>query len=183
FVGRHMPKKGPQVLLEALVELFGRGIPFRAEFLSDGPLRESLEERTRTAGLSEHVVFRGHVEDVAVEMRRAAIIVRPSFCEGLPLSLMEAMATRLAVVATDVDGNRDLISDGRNGLLVPPGDPASLADALERVLASEALREKLATAACADARAYTWKRCAEETAQSISRAIADRKRGTQADSR
>jgi glycosyltransferase involved in cell wall biosynthesis len=173
FVGRHMPNKGPQVFLEALAILRDQGVDFRAELLSSGPLRERLESRTDQLRLRPLVTFRGHVPDVAVEMRRADVIARPSFTEGMPLSLLEAMATGVCLVVSDVSGNYDLVRDGVNGLLFPSGRADLLAGALKRVITSPELRRSLGEAARTDSLAHSWDRCAAETLEVLERTIAE----------
>jgi glycosyltransferase involved in cell wall biosynthesis len=183
FVGRHMPNKGPQVFIEALGMLREQGIAFRAELLSTGPMRERLERRSRQLGIADVVKFRGQVPDVAQEMRRASVIARPSFSEGMPLSLLEAMATGVCLVASDVSGNYDLIRDAENGLLVPAGRADQLAAALRRVIQSPELRRSLASAALTESRAFSWDRCADQTLDSLTRAVAEhgRARAARAD--
>ena len=173
FVGRHMPNKGPQVFVEALALLRDQGIDFRAELLSSGPLRQRLERRTKELRLQKLVSFRGHVPDVAAEMRRADLIVRPSFSEGMPLSLLEAMATRVCLVVSDVSGNYDLIRDGENGLVFRAGRVDLLVDALKRLIEFPELRRSLAAAAWKDSLAYSWERCATETMDALKRAVDD----------
>jgi glycosyltransferase involved in cell wall biosynthesis len=96
-------------------------------------------------------------------MRRADVIVRPSFTEGMPLSLLEAMASGACLVVSDIAGNRDLIRHNYNGLLVAAARPDLLADELERVLLSPGLRERLSTAAFSESQRYSWDKCAAET--------------------
>jgi glycosyltransferase involved in cell wall biosynthesis len=176
FVGRHMPNKGPQVFLEALGILRDANLDFRAELLSSGPLRERLEKRTDELRLRDRVTFRGHVPDVAAEMRRADVIARPSFSEGMPLSLLEAMATGVCLAVSDVSGNSDLIRDGVNGLMFPPGRADLLAAALKRAIESPDLRRSLAEAARTDSLQYSWERCADETLAVLGRTIRERDR-------
>ena len=171
FVGRHMPNKGPHVFVEALGMLRDRGVNFRAEILSSGPMRDQLERRVHELRLEPRVAFLGHVPDVAAEMRRADIIVRPSFSEGMPLSLLEAMATRVALVVSDVTGNSDLITHEVNGLVFPAGHTEQLVQELTRVIRSPQLRLSLAEAAFKDAKQYTWERTAAGTLQSLRRAV------------
>jgi glycosyltransferase involved in cell wall biosynthesis len=170
FIGRHIGNKGPQIFLEALVELSRQSVPFRADFLSNGPLRSQLERRASEAGLTESVRFLGRVPDVAEELRHADIVVRPSLTEGLPLSLLEAMASGVCVVASDIGGNRDLIRNGVNGVLVPPANPRALASALRELIENPARRLSLATAGLETARQYSWEVCADQTAQILVRA-------------
>jgi glycosyltransferase involved in cell wall biosynthesis len=171
FVGRHIPNKGPQLFIEAMARLRQLGSPFRAELLSSGPMRSRLERRTSELGLDHLVSFRGHVPDVAAEMRRADVIVRPSFSEGMPLSLLEAMATRVSLVVSDVAGNDDLIRDGENGLLFPAGDVERLVEQLNRLVRSPELRRKLAQNAWGDAQQFTWERTAAGTLGTLRKAV------------
>jgi glycosyltransferase involved in cell wall biosynthesis len=82
--------------------------------------------------------------DALDHMRRAAIFVQPSFFEGLPLALQEAMLLGCACVGTDIPGNKELIVQGQNGLLVPKGDVAELAQALRRLMDDAELRDRFA---------------------------------------
>ena len=173
FVGRHMPNKGPQVFIEALAMLRDQGVDFRAELLSSGPLRQRLESRAKELRLETLVNFLGHVPDVAGEMRRADVIVRPSFSEGMPLSLLEAMATRVCLVVSDVSGNYDLIRDGENGLVFPAGRVDLLVVAMRRLIESPDLRTSLAAAAWRESLSYSWERCAAETRAVLERAVDD----------
>jgi glycosyltransferase involved in cell wall biosynthesis len=109
----------------------------------DGDLREELAARTAQLGLSEQIEFRGDINDVPTLLRDADIYVQPSFQEGMPNSVLEAMAAGLPIVATHVSGNVDLVTDGDNGLLVPPGDAAALAAAIGRLLEDPALAQRM----------------------------------------
>jgi glycosyltransferase involved in cell wall biosynthesis len=172
FVGRHIANKGPHVFLEALVRLRNGGEHFEAVFLSDGPLRPQLEARAREAGLDGSVTFKGHVPDVAAEMRSADVIARPSFTEGMPLTMLEAMASGVCLAVSDIPGNNDLLEDGVNGLLVPAGDADGLAAALRRLIDDPALRRRLVAGGLETAGRYGWDTCAAGTAESLLRGIA-----------
>ena len=165
YVGRQIPNKGPQVLLNALLQLSRDGIRFRAEFLSDGPLRATLEKRARDNGLGESIRFTGIVPDQAAHIPQADIIVRPSFTEGMPLSLLEAMASGVCVVASNIGGNSDLVCSGANGMLFSAGDTLELADTLRTLLEDPGLRHRLAMAGCETAQTYSWDKSASETAR------------------
>ncbi len=154
FVARLIVNKGPDTLLSALLQLRHEGLDFKAIFIGDGPLRPRLEQRALPLGSS--VVFLGQQPDVAPHLRQADLLVRPSLTEGLPLGILEAMASRVCVVASDIDGNRDLVSDGRNGVLVPVADVSRLADAIRELLQNSARRAELARAGYETAQAYGW---------------------------
>ena len=99
----------------------------------------------KDAGLQEHVVLAGRVSDVADRIRNSEVFVLISYTEGMPNALIEAMVVGLAVISTDCPsgGPRHLIKNGVNGILIPPGDEAALADALERMLSNDEFRKGL----------------------------------------
>lgn len=140
------PYKGHEVLLRALALLRGR-LDFSCRLVGDGPLRARLSRQIVQLGLTGLVQLAGAAREaeVARELSRADAFVlasvreRSGKMEGLPVALMEAMAARLPVVATELAGISELVASGRNGLLVPPGDAAALAAAVAR-LASAPLR-------------------------------------------
>ncbi len=129
------PHKGHADLLDAAALLKARGQ--RAQWLipSDGPLRELLQARARTLGLADDVCFLGRRTDVPSLLARADLVVHPSWSEGFPNVVLEAMAAARPVVATRVGAAPELVRDGVTGLLVEPRDPASLAAAIELLLA------------------------------------------------
>jgi L-malate glycosyltransferase len=133
-IGNLWPVKGHRTLVEAAALLRDR-LP-RAKFLcaGEGPERELLEKRIAALGLTDRVFLLGHRLDVPAILARAKAGCLCSSAEGLSNALMEAMATRLPIVATAVGGNPELIRPGENGLLVPYGDAASLADKLVELL-------------------------------------------------
>jgi glycosyltransferase involved in cell wall biosynthesis len=119
-----------------------------------GPLRTELEQLAFDTGVSERVVLAGLRPDARALMGAADAIVLPSRSEGLPLTVLEALASGTPLVATSVRGTRELLTDGRDALLVPP-DEAAVAQALERVLADRELARRLAGAALEKAAAHS----------------------------
>jgi glycosyltransferase involved in cell wall biosynthesis len=130
MVGRLVPLKGVDTLLRSVALVVRRRPEFRLEVAGDGEARPGLEALTRELGLGGHVRFLGDVRDVPGLLARAAGVVLPSLSEGISLTLLEAMARGLPVVATDVGGNPEVVKDGVTGWLVPPADPEKLAAAL-----------------------------------------------------
>lgn len=112
----------------------------------DGPLRTRLEQRARELGVADRCVFLGHRRDVMQLLAAADAFVLPSRFEGLPVSVLEAMAARRPVVATAIGGTDEAVTDGVTGLLVPPGDPSALAEAIRRLQTDPALTRRLAAA-------------------------------------
>jgi glycosyltransferase involved in cell wall biosynthesis len=133
-------QKGHDVLFRAAAE-----VP-QARFVlaGDGPLRGKLEAEVDGLGLAERVLFLGRREDVPQLLAACDVFALPSLYEGSSLAVLEAMAARRAVVSSAIGGTAELIADGENGLLVPPGDAPALATALRRLLAEAPLREELA---------------------------------------
>lgn len=144
--------KGQTYLIEACRLLKERGLSFTCHFVGDGPDQAALEAQAAAAQLGERVVFHGRRERQAVVdlLQQAAILVAPSVPssdnrrEGIPVVLMEAMASGVTVVASDLSGIPELVIDGESGLLTPPGDAQAIADALERLARDPALRQRLA---------------------------------------
>jgi len=134
FVGRMRPVKGVDVLVRAWKEVQAR---HRARLIlaGDGPIVPDIKKLAAQTGVADSIEFVGEISTVPELLRRSDIYVQPSYQEGLPNSVLEAMATGLPIVATRISGNEDLVEDGRNGLLVPPGDAAALAQAIVRLLA------------------------------------------------
>lgn len=141
-VARLSHEKCHSVLLQALARLQG-GANVRLKLVGDGSLREQLEREAVGLGLAERVEFLGSRSDVPDLLRELDIFVLASRFEGLPLTVMEAMATALPVVATRVGGLAELVEDGANGLLVAPEDPAALAEALGRLAGDAGLRARM----------------------------------------
>jgi len=118
----------------------------------DGALRRPLEALTASAGLEDTVRFLGHRDDMPRLLAAADLVVLPSRIEGLPLALLEAQAAGRAVVATAVGGVPEIIEDGQTGRLVPPGQPAALAEAVLALFEDAPTREAMATRARAQVR-------------------------------
>jgi glycosyltransferase involved in cell wall biosynthesis len=106
-----------------------------------------LEEQAKNCNAQEHILFAGHRDDSKRFYGMAKAFALPSYTEGTPNVLLEAMASGVPVVATAVGGVPELAEDGRNALLAPAADPRALADALRRVMQSSTLRNELAQAA------------------------------------
>ena len=153
-----LPEAGPRVGtvlrlsadkdVEGLIDAFA-GLPGspRLVIVGDGPLRADLERRAAASGAGERVSFLGRREDVAAVLGHLDLFVLPTRAEGLPNSVLEAMALARPIVAHRVGGVPELVRDGEEALLVAPGDTAGLRSAMARVLADDALAGRLARAA------------------------------------
>jgi glycosyltransferase involved in cell wall biosynthesis len=121
----------------------------------DGPCRAELERRITQLGIGRWVHLLGHRSDVDAILRRVDVGVLSSDWEGMPLFVFECMASGTPLIATAVGGLPEVVSDGETGLLVPPRDPAALANTIERVLRGPRLRSRLASAASAHLHRFT----------------------------
>jgi glycosyltransferase involved in cell wall biosynthesis len=130
------PKKGLAVLLRAMRLSADRGDApaWQLLIVGEGPAREELERLSASLGLAERVVFAGPRRDVAAVLPLMDVFVCPSLYEGFGIAIVEAMMTGLPVVASSAGGIVEIVRSGDTGLLVPPGDPAALAEAIQEVL-------------------------------------------------
>lgn len=140
-------QKGHSYLLQAIPMVLATCPSTGFLWVGDGHLRQSLEQAGRRAGLCEALVFAGSRRDVRRLLEGSDLFVLPSLFEGMPLSVLEAMAAGCPVVATAVDGTRDVIRHDSTGLLVSPHDPDALAAAIVRLLGKPSERAELARAA------------------------------------
>ncbi|HEY0961583.1 MAG TPA: glycosyltransferase [Pseudomonadales bacterium] len=132
--------------------LIGEKLTYQGDgFGPDAPYHNYLHELCVNLGVDDRIVFTGHRSDVPALLAEGAISVLPSHSEGLSNTLLESMTAGLPIVATRVGGNPELVEDGLNGILVPPQAPATLANAILRILADPALAERFSTAARAKA--------------------------------
>ncbi len=153
FVGRLVPEKGPHVLVEAASLLPEGSVEVRV--VGDGPLREALQQDVDARGLGTAVTLVGPLgqEDLPAQYAWADVFALPSFAEGLPVVIMEAMAAGCVVVTTQIAGIPELVETGVTGVLVAPGRADALAEALVDVGADTELRRRLALAGAERVRA------------------------------
>jgi colanic acid/amylovoran biosynthesis glycosyltransferase len=147
-VGRLVADKGPEILLEAVAAVRARGLDVELTLVGDGPLRERLVARAVQDDLAGAVTLTGPlgVDRVQVLHREHDAFCLPSFAEGVPVVLMEAMAAGRPVVTTRIMGIPELVEDGVSGFLVAPGRVAPVADALAALAADPDLRRRMGTA-------------------------------------
>ena len=146
-IGRLCDVKGQRELIAALARLPGvHAVLVGDDLEAGGAYREALEREADRLGVRDRVVFAGYRPDADAILEELDLFVLPSWVEGLPLVVLEAMAHRKPVVATPVGGTPELVLDGETGLLVPPRDPERLAQAIKRVLADPELARRLGEA-------------------------------------
>ena len=143
-IGRLTYQKGHEFLIQAMSKVIRHFPNAKAGICGDGPLRSQLEGQIKEAGLSGHVRLLGAWEDITPLLASADIFILPSRWEGLSRALMEAMAAGLPAIATRVDGIKDLITDGVNGLLVPSEDTQALGDSILELIDNVEMRKRIA---------------------------------------
>jgi glycosyltransferase involved in cell wall biosynthesis len=147
YTGRLIEAKGLLELLEAWPLLLRQAPDARLILVGSGPLEAELHQRIAHPPLAGRVHLTGEVSDVRPYLRAASAFVLPSWAEGLPNALLEAMAMGLPCVATDIGPIRDTVIDGEDALLIPPRSPQKLAAALTAIIAQPALAARLGRAA------------------------------------
>lgn len=136
FVGRLAAEKGVPILIDVLPQIRAKHPDLHVTLIGDGPDRVELENNTRKAGLTDAITFAGYKsqDEVAEALAETNLFVLPSFAEGVPVVLMEAMATQKTVVTTRIAGIPELVEDGVSGRVVSPGDGNALAQAIIEIL-------------------------------------------------
>jgi colanic acid/amylovoran biosynthesis glycosyltransferase len=149
MVARLSPEKGHLVLLEALKLLGDRGMRVEAELIGPGEFRDGLERAVSSLGIADRVSFLGACtpDEINQHLRSADVFCLPSFAEGLPVALMEAMAVGVPVVTTYISGIPELVIDGWTGMVVPAGRGDLLASAIERLCDDRDLTSSIVSAA------------------------------------
>ena len=150
FVGRLVERKGVRYLIEAFAHVKGT-IPHRLIIIGDGPERADLEQRARDLDLQDRVIFTGRISDEELyrHYNQCSFIVLPAVydakgdIEGLGVVLLEAMSYAKPAIASNAGGITDIMMDGDNGFLVPPGDVQALAHAVEQLATNNAIRERM----------------------------------------
>ena len=153
-IGELIPRKNHIFAVRALTETFHQDRNLFYLIAGGGELPE-LQEYIRANGLEEQVRLLGFRKDARRLMYGMDLFLFPSFQEGLPVAVMEAMAAGLPTVATDIRGNHDLIADGANGFLYPVDDSAAFLACIDRLRSDRALRERLSAQARKDSETYS----------------------------
>lgn len=146
-IGRLSPEKGLDILLTSYASQFGSRRDVRLILVGDGPQKEALAALARRLNIAEQVIFAGFVSNVSSYYAAADLFVMPSHTEGFPMALLEAMAAGLPVIATAVGGIPDIIQDGIDGCLVPPGDIDRLGASMAKMIMIPNLAQQMGNAA------------------------------------
>jgi glycosyltransferase involved in cell wall biosynthesis len=145
-VARLEPEKGHRYLIDAMPIILESALDAWLAIVGEGSQADALRDQASALGVAHRVVFTGRREDVSALTADLTVAVLPSMREAQGISILEAMARRVAVVATAVGGIPEVITDGVDGLLVPRADPAALASAVGSLLKSPGLRRRIGEA-------------------------------------
>ncbi|HEY5685072.1 MAG TPA: glycosyltransferase family 4 protein [Acidimicrobiia bacterium] len=162
--GRLVPIKGYDNLIRAFAGLCRIRPGVRLEIAGEGPWRTALEAEVHRLGLDSVVTFLGWVDHLPMVMRRWSVFVQPAMEEALGITVLEAMASGLPVVASDVGGLPEIVEPGVTGMLVRRGDEGALISAMDSLLGNDSLRVTLGRAARERAREFGQARFAEQVA-------------------
>jgi glycosyltransferase involved in cell wall biosynthesis len=146
-IGRLEPVKGLRYFIEAAKEIAGQSANTKFIIVGEGSLRQKLQKQVKEAGLENKFIFTGWREDTPEILSILDILVLPSLNEAVGMILIEAQAVGVPIVASNVGGIPEVIRDGQTGILVPPGDPHSLARAINQLLADKQKRLNMSEAA------------------------------------
>lgn len=146
-IGRLVWQKGFEYLIRSLPEIAKTHPDIKVIFVGDGPFRGNLEKLRRQLGIEDKAIFTGYRSDIKGILSAIDIKVIPSLAEGFPMVTLEAMAMEKPIVATCIDGITEQITDGVEGILVPPRDPIALAAAINAIIENKDLARSLGSAA------------------------------------
>lgn len=141
-VARFNFQKGHQYLIKAIPYVLKKHPRTKFLLVGDGELRGKMESLVEELGIKDNVIFTGFRENVPKILKIMDIFILPSLWEGLPIVLLEAMASKKPIVATDVIGNKEVVVDGETGFLVPSKDPKKLAERIIALIENKPLRKK-----------------------------------------
>jgi glycosyltransferase involved in cell wall biosynthesis len=149
---RLSPKKGLEYLIEAMPAVFARFPTVHLLLFGEGPMRDELSRQAERLGLSAHIHFPGFRQNVTQLLGGFDVVLQPSLSEGLSISILEAMAAARPLIVCDIQGNREIIQNMHNGLLVPPADSSALSAAILHILCNPSLADVIGRNAALDCR-------------------------------
>jgi len=144
FIGRLLLNKGPQILLQSAISVIKKIPDVQFLIVGDGPLLTKLENFCKEKNLNSNVKLLGRLDDIRPIIKQSDLYVRPSYLDGMPLGVLEAMAAGLPVLATNIAGTKELIQHGKTGHLVQAGSVDEFADAITELLKNPDYMKKIA---------------------------------------
>ena len=159
-VGRFTDEKNHKLMIDVMEELVSNYPQIRIHFWGEGILKEELEKYVSKKNLEKNILFEGLSSELWSELKNGDIFILPSKYEGMPMSLIEAMAAGLPIIASNVGGIPDMIENGKNGILIEP-NKSELARALEELMRNTELRERVGKNAQKRAEAFSSRKMME----------------------
>lgn len=164
YTGRLIRNKGPQHLIQASPDILKAHPEAQIYIVGEGPLKDKLMRQVTSQKLEDNIHFLGNISDILPILQATTIFVRPSLTEGMSLAILEAMACGLPVVASNIEGNAEIIDNGKTGCLVPPTDSKALAETIEFLLSYPKMASEIGENARKKAeKFYDWERIAYQT--------------------
>jgi len=166
FMGFLAPHKGPEFLIKALSSIIRQHSNVLLLFMGTGIQEKELKDLTHQLGLDNHIVFLGYISDKkykAMVLKAADIFCLPSLYECFPLAILEAMASGLPVITSNISGIPEIIIHGKNGLLCQPGNSSELAEAIRYLVEHESIRKEMGDLNTVLIKKYTWDEIAQKT--------------------
>ncbi|MES9970800.1 MAG: glycosyltransferase [Candidatus Thiodiazotropha sp.] len=142
-VAQLIPRKGHRYLLQAMPKLIQAFPRLHLLLFGKGPSRETMQQQIEALQLQQHVTLAGFRDDLSRLLPCLDLLVHPALMEGLGVALLQGASAGLPIVAVEAGGMPEVVEDGVNGLLVPPGSDEALANAIHQLLADEALRQRM----------------------------------------
>jgi glycosyltransferase involved in cell wall biosynthesis len=172
YVGRLIGNKGPQYLIQAAPRILRSHPEVHIHIVGEGPLKTYLVKQVASEKLENNVHFFGNVSDTIPILQETSIFVRSSLTEGMSLAVLEAMACGLPVVASNVEGNAEIVENNITGFLVPPADPGALVEAVEYLLNNPKIAMEMGRRARKKTeKSYDWQKIADLTLEIYSSLI------------
>jgi len=143
MVARLWEQKAPQDYIAAIPKVIDEIPDAKFLVIGDGPLETELKKMSDKLGVGENVLFLGWRQDIKDLLKIIDVVVLPSLWEGLPVSILEAMALSKPIVATNIKGNNELVVHGETGYLVEPGNPQEISSYVLKLLTDQSLAKKM----------------------------------------
>jgi len=147
YIGRLVRNNGVQDLLAATPQILEEHPDATVHIVGSGPLEETVRTTIRSEGIGDSVQLHSYIEDISDAYDMATVFCRPSYSEGLPLTMLEAMSSQVVPVVTDIAGVSEVVTDGETGALLEPGDIGQLEAHITELLSDPDYRETIAAAA------------------------------------
>jgi len=146
--------KGIDILILAVSQVFRKGVSCKCIILGDGPLKDNLQQKVTSEGLRDNVFFEGFQPDVRPYFQASSAFILTSHLEGLPISILEAMACGLPCIVTNVGGTAEAVKDQVTGLVIPPASVEAAADAILYLATNSNKRFEMASKAREEVKRY-----------------------------